>query len=121
MTKGQDGAVRRRLGQDVAQPRQLRLADSPDLALWLVSPSGVEVPPLGHRVLRAISERIQWRAQFAGDLYGRPPPARLSGGHPGISDTRLLEVPPALRFALTQDRLDALEVRVSRHVERDER
>ncbi|MEU4476883.1 replication initiator [Micromonospora sp. NPDC023966] len=30
----------------------------------LAKPTDPDVPPLGHRVLRAISERIQWRAQL---------------------------------------------------------
>lgn len=42
-------------------------SDRPDTVrhAWeLAKPTDPDVPPLGHRVLRAISERIQWRAQL---------------------------------------------------------
>ncbi|MGC5017100.1 replication initiator [Micromonospora sp. DT47] len=51
----------------------LRIATDADTAppggehrhAWeLAKPTDPDVPPLGHRVLRAISERIQWRAQL---------------------------------------------------------
>ncbi|MFE9691559.1 replication initiator [Micromonospora sp. NPDC005806] len=40
----------------------------------LARPTDPDVPPLGHRVLRAISERIQWRAQLDAARRAADPP-----------------------------------------------
>ncbi|MEH0846285.1 replication initiator [Micromonospora sp. CPCC 205711] len=40
----------------------------------LARPTDPDVPPLGHRVLRAISERIQWRAQLDAARRDQAPP-----------------------------------------------
>ncbi|MFC4018486.1 replication initiator [Micromonospora sp. GCM10011542] len=40
----------------------------------LAKPTDPDVPPLGHRVLRAISERIQWRTQLDAARRAADPP-----------------------------------------------
>ncbi|HWG98660.1 MAG TPA: replication initiator, partial [Pilimelia sp.] len=40
----------------------------------LARPDDADVPELGHRLLRMISERIQWRTQLAQARAGQPPP-----------------------------------------------
>ncbi|WCN81959.1 hypothetical protein [Micromonospora sp. LH3U1] len=40
----------------------------------LAKPTDADVAPLGHRVLRAISERIQWRAQLDAARRNQAPP-----------------------------------------------
>jgi hypothetical protein len=40
----------------------------------LAKPTDPDVPPIGHRVLRAISERIQWRAQLDAARRATDPP-----------------------------------------------
>lgn len=40
----------------------------------LAEPTDPDVPPLGHRVLRASSERIQWRAQLDAARRDQAPP-----------------------------------------------
>ncbi|MFC0033552.1 hypothetical protein ACFFMM_28915 [Micromonospora chaiyaphumensis] len=40
----------------------------------LAKPTDPDVAPLGHRVLRAISERIQWRVQLDAARRNQAPP-----------------------------------------------
>ncbi|MFE9695002.1 replication initiator [Micromonospora sp. NPDC005806] len=49
-------------------------SDTVRYAWELAKPTDPDVPPLGHRVLRAISERIQWRVQLDAARRAADPP-----------------------------------------------
>ncbi|HEY0698345.1 MAG TPA: replication initiator, partial [Micromonospora sp.] len=49
--------------------------DEPVRHAWEIArPTDPDVPPLAHRILRAISERIQWRAQLDAARHAAGPP-----------------------------------------------
>jgi hypothetical protein len=63
--------------------------DDPRRYAWeLAKPDDPDLPPLGHRLLRAISERIQQRAQldYARQRANAPPAPPVACPHPSIKD-----------------------------------